>query len=97
MSQPKKVCSVLAGFWGLAFLGLQQMYTSNPEGFYRRFLFTPASPIFFVGLPVALALSYYHFSHRAYTDLYNKYVGHYTDEELLALDAKFNPKKQIVY
>ena len=97
VSQPKKVCTVLAGIWGLGFLGLQQMYTSNPEVFYRRFLFTPAAPLFFEGFPVALGLSYFHFSKRAYTDLYNKYVGHYTDEELLALDAKFNPKKQIVY
>ncbi len=80
VSLPKKVCMGFACIWGLGFLGLQQMYSSNPEVFFRKFLFTPAAPVYFVVFPSLLAYAYYRTSSKAYEDLYTKYVGDYTDE-----------------
>ena len=73
------------------------MYSTNPEAFFRRFLFTPVAPVYFFVLPSLLAYGYYRTSNKAYEDLYNKYVGNYTDEQLLELEGRFSPKKKIMY
>ena len=83
--------------WSLGFLGLQQLYVRNAEIFYQRFLFTPLAPVYFFVIPAATVYFYWTRQSQIYREMYEKYVGKLSDEELLELDSKGNSNKQIVY
>ena len=97
ISLPKKIAGSVAGVWGCGLIGLQYLYSTNPETFFRRFLFTPLSPIYFAALPLCVTFLYLRSQSRIYKEMYDKYVGKLTDVELLELDGRFHKNKQIVY
>jgi hypothetical protein len=91
-SYPKKTACAVLGVWGLGALGLSILFSSNPEKFYKRFLFTPFSGLFAL-TPVVALIFYQRSQSRTYKELYDKYVGNLSDEELLNQDAKYNPNR----
>ena len=97
ISKPKKIAGSIAGLWGLGFIGLQQLYVTNPETFFQRFLFTPLSPLYFVAIPATLCYFNFKYQRNVYKEMYDKYVGGLTDIELLELDGKYHANKKIVY
>ncbi|TNV75640.1 hypothetical protein FGO68_gene8410 [Halteria grandinella] len=97
ISRPKKVGFIAASAWGVGFMGLNQMYSTNPERFYKKFLLTPLSFIYFAVLPLGGLYLYQKRQSQTYAAMYTKYVGKLTDEELLELDAKFQPNRKVVY
>jgi hypothetical protein len=58
LSKPKKLAGTVAGFWGLGYIALQSLYIGNPETFFRRFLFTPFSALYFIAVPVSVTYLY---------------------------------------
>ncbi len=53
--------------------------------------------MFFFVIPAATIYFYCTKQSQIYREMYEKYVGKLSDEELLELDSKGNSNKQIVY
>ena len=97
LSRPRKVATFAAFLWIGGFLGLQQLYTRNPENFYKKFLFTPWAPLYLAVIPLGVLCLFWKTDSDVYQRMYDKYVGKMSDEELLMLDCKFNPNRKIIY
>lgn len=53
--------------------------------------------MYFAVLPLGGLYLYQRKQSKTYRQMYDKYVGRLTDEELLDLDAKFQPNRKVVY
>lgn len=70
---------------------------TNPETFFRRFLFTPFSALYFLIVPLSVSYYYFRTQSEIYKEMYDKYVGKLNDFELLELDGRYHANKKIVY
>ena len=93
--RPKKLGMLFGVPWLAAAIFLQQAYTQKAEWVYKRFLATPAFPLFVIA-PFAAVFYYSHCQSKVYRRIYEKKAGHLSDRELLELEMRLNPGKAVV-
>ena len=95
-ARPKKQVCIFGLSWCGVAVYLRMEYFKNAEKVFKRFLLTPASPIFFI-MPFVAVYWYIKAQSKVYHQIYERTVGHLSDRELLELDQKLNPSKQLIY
>ena len=80
LSFPKNLMVCFGTLWFGGYVGLGYMYRQNRARFFKSFLFTAWSPIYFLVLPVCSITLFWRASKRRQSEMYEKYGKDYNIE-----------------